>query len=416
MAWWNRKKEKPEQRATAEDPRVPISSENIIDFLNASGGLSASGVSVDVEKAMGVPAIWAAVNFIAGTIAGLPLHVYRKTDEGRQRVTGGLANILHDAVNDEMSSFEWRKYSFERTLTTGRSLTFIERNAMGRIVNLWPLNPENVTIEVRRGRKFYKYRDNGDRGREVTYEAREIIDIPFSLKSDMVTARSPILTNKDVIGLGIAATNYGSKLFQNGGVPPFIITGNFQSGKAMQRASDDLQEAIKRTSKENRQALALPLQHEIKTLGIDPDKSQLVELKKFLIEEYARIYSLPPVFLQDLSHGTFSNTEQQDLHFVKHTIKRWIEQAEQEMNLKLFGKNNSTQYVEFNLDGLLRGDFKTRMEGYAQAIQNAIYTPAQVQEKENLPRREEADVLLVQGGTVPLKSQPTTPEPDNDEA
>lgn len=415
MAWWNRKKEKPEQRATVEDPRVPISSENIIDFLNASGGLSASGVSVDVEKAMGVPAIWAAVNFIAGTIAGLPLHVYRKTDEGRQRVTGGLANILHDAVNDEMSSFEWRKYSFERTLTTGRSLTFIERNAMGRIVNLWPLNPENVTIEVRRGRKFYKYRDNGDRGREVTYEAREIIDIPFSLKSDMVTARSPILANRDVIGLGIAATNYGSKLFQNGGVPPFIITGNFQSGKAMQRASDDLQEAIKRTSKENRQALALPLQHEIKTLGIDPDKSQLVELKKFLIEEYARIYSLPPVFLQDLSHGTFSNTEQQDLHFVKHTIKRWIEQAEQEMNLKLFGKNNSTQYVEFNLDGLLRGDFKTRMEGYAQAIQNAIYTPAQVQEKENLPRRDEADVLLVQGGTVPLKSQPTTPEPDNDE-
>lgn len=416
MAWWNRKKEKPEQRATVEDPRVPISSENIIDFLNASGGLSASGVSVDVEKAMGVPAIWAAVNFIAGTIAGLPLHVYRKTDEGRQRVTGGLANILHDAVNDEMSSFEWRKYSFERTLTSGRSLTFIERNAMGRIINLWPLNPDNVTIEVRRGRKFYKYRDNGERGREVTYEAREIIDIPFSLKSDMVTARSPILTNKDVIGLGIAATNYGSKLFQNGGVPPFIITGNFQSGKAMQRASDDLQEAIKRTSKENRQALALPLQHEIKTLGIDPDKSQLVELKKFLIEEYARIYSLPPVFLQDLSHGTFSNTEQQDLHFVKHTIKRWVEQTEQEMNLKLFGKNNTSQYVEFNLDGLLRGDFKTRMEGYAQAIQNAIYTPAQVQEKENLPRRDEADVLLVQGGTVPLKSQPTTPESDNDEA
>lgn len=417
MAWWNRKKEKPEQRATVEDPRVPISSENILDFLNASGGLSASGISVDVEKAMGVPAIWAAVNFIAGTLAGLPLHVYRKGEEGRKRVTGGLANLLHDAVNDEMSSFEWRKYCFERTLTTGRSLTFIERNAMGRIINLWPLNPDNVTIEVRRGRKFYRYRDNGERGREVTYEAREIIDIPFSLKSDMVTARSPILANKDVIGLGIAATNYGSKLFQNGGVPPFIITGNFQSGKAMQRASDDLQEAIKRTSKENRQALALPLQHEIKTLGIDPEKSQLVELKKFLIEEYARIYSLPPVFLQDLSHGTFSNTEQQDLHFVKHTIKRWVEQAEQEMNLKLFGKNNTSQYVEFNLDGLLRGDFKTRMEGYALAVQNSLRTPDEIREGENWPAKGgNADRLFIQGATVPIDSQPTAPEASNDEA
>lgn len=415
MAWWNRKKEKAEERSTVEDPRVPISSEHILDFLNVSGGLSAAGVSVDIDKAMGVPAIWAAVNFIAGTVAGLPLQHYKKTDGGREKQSGPLATILHDAVNDEMSSFEWRKYSFERTLTGGRALTFIERNAMGRIINLWPLNPDNVTIKLRGGRKVYKYRENGERGREVTYEAKEIIDLPFCLKSDMFTARSPILTNKDVIGLGIAATQYGSKLFQNGGVPPFIITGNFQSGKALQRASDDLQEAIKRTARENRQALAIPAEHEVKTLGIDPAKSQLVELKKFLIEEYARIYSLPPVFLQDLSHGTFSNTEQQDLHFVKHTIKRWVEQFEQEMNLKLFGKNNSKEYVEFNLDGLLRGDFKTRMDGYASGIQNAVLTPNEARRQENRPDLPDGDRLMIQGATVPLSSQPTAPEAANDE-
>lgn len=412
MAFWNRKADKTEQRATVEDPRVPISSERIIEFLNVSGGLSAAGESVDVEKAMGVPAIWAAVNFIAGTIAGLPLHVYRKTDHGRERATGPLADLLHDAVNDEMSSFGWRKYLFEMILTGGRGLTFIERNAMGRVINLWPLNADNVTIEMRQGRKRYKYRENN---REHTYEAREIIDLPFSLKSDMMTARSPIIQNRDVIGLGIAATKYGSKLFQNGGVPPFVITGNFQSGKALQRASDDLQDAIKRTSKDNRQALALPDNHEIKPLGIDPEKSQLVELKKFLVEEYARIYSLPPIFLQDLSHGTFSNTEQQDLHFVKHTIKRWVEQFEQEMNLKLFGKNKSSEYVEFNLDGLLRGDFKTRMDGYASGIQNGVLTPNEARRQENRPDMDEGNNLMIQGATVPLGSQPTAPEASNDE-
>lgn len=415
MAFWNRKKpQAPEQRATVEDPRVPISSEQIIDFLNVTGGLSASGLSVDIEKAMGVPAIWAAVNFIAGTIAGLPLHVYKKTASGRERVKDGLSTLLHDAVNDEMSSFAWRKYLFEMVLTGGRGLTFIERNAMGRVINLWPLNADNVTIEMRQGRKRYKYRENGDAGREIPYEASEIIDIPFSLKSDMMTSRSPIFTNKDVIGLAIAATNYGSKLFQNGGVPPFMITGNFQSGKALQRASDDLQDAIKRSSKENRQALALPMNHEVKPLGIDPEKSQMVELKKFQVEEIARIYSLPPVFLQDLSHGTFSNTEQQDLHFVKHTIKRWVEQVEQEMNLKLFGKNNSSQYVEFNLDGLLRGDFKTRMEGYALAVQNSLRTPDEIRQGENWPAKGgNADRLFIQGATVPIDSQPT--EAANDE-
>jgi len=113
---------------------------------------------------------------------------------------------------------------------------------------------------------------------------------------------------------------------------------------------------------------------------------------------------LPPVFLQDLTHGTFSNTEQQDLHFVKHTVKRWVEQTEAEMNLKLFGRN-SAQYVEFNVDGLLRGDFKTRMEAHATSIQNGIRTPNEVRDIENLPPMDEGDNLMIQGATVPIAAQ-----------
>lgn len=416
MAFWNRKKE-PEQRATVEDPTVPISSVNILEFLGASGGASAAGINVTIDKAMGIPAIWAAVNFISGTMAGLPLNLYRKTDNGREKVDSPLATILHDSWNDETSSFDARKYSYEQVFTGGRSLTFIESNAAGRIINLWPLNPEKVKIEMRGGRKVYRYKEQGRN--EIVYQAREIIDIPFSLHADMMTSRSPILTNADTIGLGIAATNYGSKLFQNGGVPPFMITGNFESGAALKRASDDLQSAIRTAAKENRLAISLPSGHEIKSIGVDPEKSQLVELKRFLIEEYARIYSLPPTFLQDLSNGTFSNTEQQDLHFVKHTIKRWVEQTEQEMNLKLFGKLNNEFYVEFNLDGLLRGDFKTRMDGYASGIQNGVLTPNEARRQENRPDMEEGSKLMIQGATVPLGSQPIgtpAPEVDTDEA
>ena len=407
MAFWNRKKAEPEQRATVEDPTVPVSSAHILDFLGASGGASAAGINVTIDKAMGVPAIWAAVNFISGTMAGLPLNLYQKTEGGRVKVDSPLARILHDSWNDETSSFDARKYSYEQVFTGGRSITFIESNAAGRVINLWPLNPETVKIEMRGGRKVYRYKEQGRK--EIVYVAGEIIDIPFSLRPDMMTSRSPILTNADTIGLGIAATNYGSKLFQNGGVPPFMITGNFESGAALKRASDDLQSAIRAASKENRLALSLPTGHEIKSIGIDPEKSQLVELKRFLIEEYARIYSLPPTFLQDLSNGTFSNTEQQDLHFVKHTIKRWVEQTEQEMNLKLFGKLNNEFYVEFNLDGLLRGDFKTRMDGYASGIQNAVLTPNEARRQENRPDMDEGNKLMIQGATVPLGSQPITP-------
>lgn len=410
MAFWNR--QKVEQRSI-ENPTVPVSAENFLQFFGIEGGMSASGVTVTIDNAMGVPAIWAAVNFISGTIAGLPLKHYRKTDNGREQVDGPLGRVLHDAVNDEMSSFAWRKYSFERTLTAGRQITYIEREG-GQVVNLYPLDPSKVKTKIVSGKKIYVYQESGRRVKN--YAAADIIDIPFTLKPDMVTALSPIITNRDTIGLAIAATNYGSKFFDNGGVPPFVMTGNFTSGAGLKRASDDLQAAVKKASKDKRLALTLPSGHEIKTLGVDLEKSQLVELKRFVIEEIARIYSLPPNFLQDLSRATFSNVEQQDLHLVKHTIKRWVEQAEQEMNLKLFGRGNKTDYAEFNLDGLLRGDFATRMSGYATAIQNGILKPNEARRQENRPDDPEGDKLMIQGATVPLGSQPnlSTNEANNE--
>jgi HK97 family phage portal protein len=107
--------------------------------------------------------------------------------------------------------------------------------------------------------------------------------------------------------------------------------------------------------------------------------------------------------LQDLTHGTFSNTEQQDLHFVKHTLRRWIEQTEKELNLKIFGRS-SAQFAEFNLDGILRGDFKARMEGYATGVQNGLMTPNEGRRRENLPDMAGGENLMIQGATVPITS------------
>lgn len=372
------------------------------------GGLqSSSGVSVNVENALGVPAVWTAVNFMAGTLAGLPLHVYEKKRNGsRQIVRGGLTPILHDAVNDEMSSFEWRKCIFDSVFTRGRGVTYVHRDTKGNVTDLYPLDIQNVEVKIERGKKIYQYKQPGRR--TINYAAADVIDIPFMLQSDMVTSLSPILKNKEAIALAIAATKYGGKVFNNGGVPPLVLQGPFASAAGAMRASDDITDAMARGAEEGeRNILALPIGHELKPVGLNADQMQLLELKRFSVEEIARIYSLPPVFLQDLTHGTFSNTEQQDLHFVKHTLKRWIEQAEQEMNLKLFGRN-SNKYVEFNVDGLLRGDFKTRMEAHATSIQNGIRTPNEVRELENLEARSEGDQLMIQGATVPIGTQAVT--------
>lgn len=399
MGWFDRFRA--EKRASIEDPTVPVSSSVFLQIF----GIDPDGSPVTTESALGVPAFGGAVNFLSGTLAGLPLHIYGKGAEGRKRRTGKLANLLHDAVNDEMSSFEWRKFMFQQVFTAGRGVTFIDRNAAGSVINLWPLNTANLTVKSQGGRKRYEYRDGG---RTVVYEASDVIDIPFMLKPNGVAHYSPISLFRDTIGHAAAVKAYGRRFFANGGVPPFAIEGPFQSPAAMQRAGDDLASAVKKSSKESRLALVLPPGHSVKPIGNAAKDSQLVEINRFLIEEIARIFSIPPTFLQDLTHGTFSNAEQQDLHFVKHTLKRWVEQFEQEINLKLFGRNANSVYAEMNVDGLLRGDFKARMEGYAQGIQNAILTPNEARARENLPDQQNGDTLLIQGATVPLGSQPAS--------
>ena len=405
MAFWNRNKA---EKRSFENPDTAISNENILKMFGMDA-LSSAGVPVTINNAMGVPAVMAAVQFLSGTIAGLPLNVFEKTVDGRQKMQSGLQNILHDAINEETTSFDWRKYLMERVLTGGRSITYIEKTKTGKITNLFSIDPSKVAIERTDNKKTYVY-SNGS-AKPITYKASEIIDINFALESDGLTSISPILNSKDAIGLMIAVTSYGAKFFNNGGVPPFVVTGKFETGNALKRASQDLSKAIKEASIEKNLALTLPMNHDIKPIGADPEKSQMVEAKRFQIEEIARIYSLPPVFLQDLTHGTFSNTEQQDLHLVKHTIRRWITQIEQELNLKLFGRDNNQTYVEFNVDGLLRGDFSSRMAGYATGIQNAILKPNEARAAENRPSDTMGDDLLIQGATVPLGSQQMAEEP-----
>ncbi len=383
------------------EAREVVSETAFVQILNGfGGGGNETGEVVTTDSALKVPAVWAAVNFLAGTLASLPLNVYQKKDSGRVRVKGGLQTILHDAWTPEQSSFRARFKFWTDVFTGGRGVAFIERAPSCVVLNIWPLDPTKTTIEKRAGQEtLYKYDGK-------TYLASEILDIPFSLKPDGITHRGPITTCADAIGLAMAVNKQAARYFSNGGVPPFVVTGNFQSAGSLAKAQEDFRGAIKKATNNREQALVLPNQMDIKPLGGNAEQQQLIETQRWCVEQVARIYSLPPTFLQDLTHGTFSNTEQQDLHVSKHTLRRWLEQFEQELNLKLWGRSRSGTYAEHNQDALLRGDFTSRMTGYATGIQNAIMKPSEVRDRENLPNEPAGDVLLIQGATVPLGTQP----------
>ncbi|WP_396190304.1 phage portal protein, partial [Flavobacterium sp.] len=340
------------------------------------------------------------VAFLSRTLAALPLHAYKRTDSGPERLTGKIAIVIHENPNPTMDAFKFRAYFWQQVFTGGRGLAWIER-AGPNVEAIWPMDPTKVTLRRVQQRVIYTWEGQD-------YAAEDVIDIPFMLKTDMLNHYGPISLAEKAIQLALAMNDYASGFFAGGGVPPLALTGPLPQGaEAMKRAMNDINRAIEAAKTSSKPIFPMPPGHELKPVGFDPEKGQMTDARRFQVEEIARAYQMPPVFLQDLTHGTFSNSEQQDLFFVKHLVGQWAAALEGEMNLKVFGRLNNNRYVEHNLDGLLRGDFASRMAGLGQAIQNGVLTPNEARLIENRPALSTpaADELHIQGATVPLGSQ-----------
>lgn len=382
-----------------ENPTVPVS--QTVEFMAFFGMDSKTLPRVTIDSALSVPAVLAAVAFLSRTLATLPLHAYRNGKDGAVRLSGKTATTIHDAANGLMGSFKFRQYFWQQVFTGGRGLAWIERNGR-EIEALWPMDPRKTTVRRVGFDLVYKFENK-------EYPSADVIDVPFMLKEDQVSHRGPIQMAAKAIQLALAMNDYGSNFFAGGGVPPLALVGPLPQGAdGLQRAMGDMRRAIDEARASGKQIVPIPPGHELKPVGFEPDKGQMTEARLFQIQEIARAWQMPPAFLQDLSRGTFANVEQQDLHLVKHLISQWAKAFEDEANLKLFGRGNAGRYVEHNLDGLQRGDFKSRIEGIARAIQTAQMTPNEARALENRPkhRNPDADELLVQGATVVLGKQP----------
>lgn len=369
-------------------------------------GISSSGAElphVTVESALEVPAVFDAVNFLERMMGTLPLHSYSEVDGKPKRSAGDITMLLNEAPNPEWTAANWRRYMWHGVFTGGRGVSYIERQGI-KPVAIWPMDPTQTTVLRRNGRRFYRFG-----GQE--YPASDVIDVTFGIRPDQLSAYGPIHMGRKAIGLAIAMSNFAAGFFAGGGIPPMALEGPLPSGPdAFRRATEQIQRAIELARKAGRAFFGMPPGHALKPVGIDPDKGQMTEARLFQIQEIARLYGLPPAFLQDLSKGTFSNTEQQDLQLVKHLVLHWAVIFEQELNLKLFGQRRRAREVKHNLDGLQRGDFKSRIEAIARAIQTSQITPDEARELDNrspYPNGVGA-VPYIQGATVPLG---TTPAP-----
>jgi len=377
----------------AENPMVPVSASN---FLQVFGVDSGKIPAVTLDSALTVPAFAGGVAFLSRSLANLPLHAYRAKSGGASEKLGGpLQRILNEAPNAEWGSFALRQYFWQQVFTTGRGLAWVERSGTGP-VGLWPMDATKTTVQRVAGRKLYTFEGK-------TYSATDVVDVPFMLKPDQLGVHSPLVMGKKALGLALAMGDYAAGFFAGGGVPPLSLVGPMPVGpEAVKRAQADIRNTIESARNRGEPIFPIPNGYELKPVGFDPDKGQMTEARRFSIEEIARVLGLPPVFLQDLTHGTFSNTEQQDLHLVKHVLAQWAKALEEELNLKLFGAANNRRYVEHSMDAVMRGDFKSRIEGMARSVQAGLMTPNEGRGLDNRGPLAGGDVLLIQGATVPL--------------
>ena len=374
-------------------------------------GGSSSGKAVTERSAMQMTAVYSCVRILSEAVAGLPLHVYRYNDSGgkEKAVDHPLYLLLHDEPNSEMTSFIFRETLMTHLLLWGNAYAQIIRNGKGEIIALYPLMPNKMTVDRdENGHLYYRYNRSNDEAIQskestVILQPKDVLHIP-GLGFDGLVGYSPIAMAKNAIGLAIATEEYGAKFFANGAAPSGVLEhpGTIKDPSKVREA---WQSQFGGSSNSGKVAV---LEEGMKytPISISPEQAQFLETRKFQINEIARIFRVPPHMVGDLEKSSFSNIEQQSLEFVKYTLDPWVVRWEQAMSRALFNADEKKRYfVKFNLEGLLRGDYQSRMEGYATARQNGWMSANDIRELENLDRiapEDGGDLYLVNGNMVPL--------------
>ena len=365
------------------------------------GGTS-SGKAVNERTAMQTTAVYSCVRILAETIASLPLHTFKHTESGKEKATEhSIYHLLADEPNPEMTSFVFRETLMGHLLVWGNAYAQIIRDGRGKVIALYPLMPDRMTVDrADSGEIYYIYNKEGKQYYLRNYEVLHIPGLGF----DGLIGYSPIAMAKNAIGMAIATEEYGASFFANGANPGGVLE---HPGvvKDPARVRESWNSVYQGTKNANRVAV-LEEGMKFQSIGIPPEQAQFLQTRKFQLNEIARIFRIPPHMIGDLDKSSFSNIEQQSLEFVMYTLDPWVVRWEQAIKRALFSESEKKEYfVKFNVDGLLRGDYQGRMNGYAVGRQNGWLSANDIRELENLNRIPEelgGDLYLVNGNMTKL--------------
>jgi HK97 family phage portal protein len=408
-------------RASIENPAVPISSSTILDYLGIKP--TDSGQNVTELSSLHMPAVWRAVNLLSGTPSALPLKAYKRGDESLAAlVTGQAANLL-EQPHPDLVPYDFWELVYGQRLLWGNAYLLKLKDQNGRVKEMWPIHPSRVKAgrESEQGLKVYAV-DGGDDAGGYTWHDTEITHLP-GFGYDGVCGVSPIRMAREGIGLALSAEAYGAKLFGSGSLASGIL-------QTEQRLEPEQANALQARWKAKASGLAraheaVVLDSGVKwhQLTIPPDDAQFLESRKFQVVEIARMFGVPPHMLMDVDGSTSWGTgiAEQTLGFVIYSMQNWLIRTEQRMTQLLRPQN---VYAKYSLQGLLRGDPKTRAEFYTKMWNIGVLNSNEIRRFEEMPPVEGGDVYyrplnmgLLGGGDVntvdPNNSNPAGAQGNN---
>ena len=375
-------------------------------------GRTTSGRPVNERTAMQTTAVYACVRILAEAIASLPLHVYEYQDDGGKKLVHDhpLYYLLHDEPNPEMTSFVFRETLMSHLLIWGNAYAQIIRDGAGRVLGLYPLLPDKMDVQRDdKGNIYYVYSRNSDENPmfkeygNIRLKAEDVLHIP-GLGFDGLIGYSPIAMAKNAVGMTLACEEYGASFFANGANPGGVLEhpGVLKDPSKVRESWNSVYRGVSNAHK----IAVLEEGMKYQQIGIPPEEAQFLETRKFQINEIARLYRIPPHMVGDLDKSSFSNIEQQSLEFVKYTLDPWVIRWEQSLQRSLLLPSEKGKYfIKLNVDGLLRGDYQSRMNGYAVGRQNGWFSANDIREMENMnpiPDEEGGNLYLINGAMTKL--------------
>lgn len=375
-------------------------------------GRTTSGKPVNERTAMQTTAVYACVRILAEAVASLPLHVYEYQDDGGKKLVHDhpLYYLLHDEPNPEMTSFVFRETLMSHLLIWGNAYAQIIRNGAGRVLGLYPLLPDKMEVQRDdKGNIYYVYSRNSDENPtfkeygNIKLKAEDVLHIP-GLGFDGLIGYSPIAMAKNAVGMTLACEEYGASFFANGANPGGVLEhpGVLKDPSKVRESWNSVYRGVSNAHK----IAVLEEGMKYQQIGIPPEEAQFLETRKFQINEIARLYRIPPHMVGDLDKSSFSNIEQQSLEFVKYTLDPWVIRWEQSLQRSLLLPGEKGKYfIKLNVDGLLRGDYQSRMNGYAVGRQNGWFSANDIREMENMnpiPDEEGGNLYLINGAMTKL--------------